>query len=128
MVLAVGVRRTGEREVLGLDMGPSEDGTFWVQSPRGLVARGLARAQLVVSDAHEGLKAAVADVLHGAAWQRCRGPVVRQALALVPKAAARMGAATIRTVFVQPDAPSACEQWRRVARMAFARGFRASRS
>jgi putative transposase len=71
--------------------------------------------QLVISDAHEGLKAAVAAVLQGAAWQRCRVHFVRNALALVPKAAAPMVAATIRTVFVQPDAPSAREQWRRVA-------------
>jgi transposase-like protein len=115
VVLAVGVRATGEREVLGLDVGPSEDGAFWLQFLRGLVARGLAGVQLVISDAHEGLKAAVAAVLQGAAWQRCRVHFVRNALALVPKAAAPMGAATIRTVFVQPDAPSAREQWRRVA-------------
>lgn len=115
VVLAVGVRATGEREVLGLDVGPSEDGAFWLQFLRGLVARGLAGVQLVISDAHEGLKAAVAAVLHGAAWQRCRVHFVRNALALVPKAAAPMVAATIRTVFVQPDAPSAREQWRRVA-------------
>ena len=69
----------------------------------------------MISDAHEGLKAAVAAVLHGAAWQRCRVHFVRNALALVPKTAAPMVAATIRTVFVQPDAPSAREQWWRVA-------------
>jgi hypothetical protein len=69
----------------------------------------------VISDAHEGLQAAVTAVLHGAAWQRCRVHFVRNALALVPKTAAPMVAATIRTVFVQPDAPSAREQWRRVA-------------
>gem|GEM_PF-2622570 len=114
VVLAVGVRATGEREVLGLDVGPSEDGAFWTQFLRGLVARVLAGVQLVISDAHEGLKAAVAAVLQGAAWQRCRGHFIREALALVPKMAAPMVAATIRTVFVQPDAPSAWEQWRRV--------------
>ncbi len=115
VVLAVGVRATGEREVLGLDVGPSEDGAFWLQFLRGLVARGLAGVQLVIRDVHEGLQAAVAAVLHGAAWQRCRVHFVRNALALVPKAAAPMVAATLRTVFVQPDAPSAREQWRRVA-------------
>ena len=120
VVLAVGVRATGEREVLGLDVGPSEDGAFWLQFLRGLVARGLTGVELVISDAHHGLKGAIAAVLQGAAWQRCRVHFVRNALALVPKAAAQMVAATIRTVFVQPDADSARAQWRRVAD-----GFRA---
>jgi transposase-like protein len=71
--------------------------------------------QLVTSDSHEGLKGAVAAVLQGAAWQRCRVHFVRNALALVPKAAQQMVAATIRTVFVQPDPAAAHEQWRRVA-------------
>jgi transposase-like protein len=71
--------------------------------------------KLVISDAHEGLKGAIAAVLQGAAWQRCRVHFVRNALALVPKTAAQMVAATIRTVFVQPDPASAREQWRRVA-------------
>jgi putative transposase len=115
VVLAIGVRASGEREVLGLDVGPSEDGAFWVQFLRGLVARGLSGVQLVTSDAHEGLKGAIAAVLQGASWQRCRVQFVRNALALVPKAAAQMVAATIRTVFVQPDAASARETWRRVA-------------
>ena len=115
VVLAIGVRASGEREVLGLDVGPSEDGAFWVQFLRSLVARGLAGVQLVTSDAHQGLKGAIAAVLQGASWQRCRVHFVRNALALVPKAAAQMVAATIRTVFVQPDAAAAREQWRRVA-------------
>jgi transposase-like protein len=71
--------------------------------------------QLVVSDAHQGLKGAIAAVLAGAGWQRCRVHFVRNALALVPKSAGAMVAATIRTVFAQPDAASAQEQWRRVA-------------
>ncbi|HVE74468.1 MAG TPA: IS256 family transposase [Mycobacteriales bacterium] len=120
VVLASGVRSSGEREVLGLDVGPTEDGAFWHQVLRGLVARGLAGVQLVVSDAHQGLKSAVAAVLHGAAWQRCRVHFVRNALALVPTAAAEMVAATIRTVFAQPDPAMAREQWRKVAD-----GFRA---
>jgi putative transposase len=115
VVIAVSVRLSGEREVLGLDVGPSEDGAFWLQFLRSLVARGLAGVQLVVSDAHQGLKGAIAAVLQGAAWQRCRVHFVRNALALVPKSAAQMVAATIRTVFAQPDAASAKEQWRRVA-------------
>lgn len=115
VVIAIGVRVTGEREVLGLDVGPSEDGAFWLGFLRGLVARGLAGVRLVTSDAHEGLKGAIAAVLQGASWQRCRVHFVRNALAYVPKAAAQMVAATIRTVFAQPDARTAREQWRRVA-------------
>jgi putative transposase len=115
VVIAIGVRATGEREVLGLDVGPSEDGAFWHQFLRGLVARGLAGVRLVTSDAHEGLRGAIAAVLQGAAWQRCRVHFVRNALAFVPKSAAPMVAATVRTVFVQPDPASAREQWRRVA-------------
>src|SRR5215211_3840588 len=72
VVIAIGVRASGEREVLGLDVGPSEDGAFWLQFLRSLVARGLAGVHLVVSDAHQGLKGAIAAVLQGASWQRCR--------------------------------------------------------
>ena len=115
VVIAIGVRASGEREVLGWDVGPSEDGAFWLVFLRGLVARGLHGVQLVISDAHEGLKGAIAAVLAGASWQRCRVHFVRNALALVPKTAAPMVAATIRTVFAQPDPQSAREQWRRVA-------------
>jgi putative transposase len=115
VVIAIGVAANGEREVLGLDVGPSEDGAFWLQFLRSLVARGLDGVQLVVSDAHQGLKGAIAAVLTGAAWQRCRVHFVRNALALVPKSLAQMVASTIRTVFVQPDVAAAREQWRRVA-------------
>ena len=115
VVVAIGVRASGEREVLGLDVGPSEDGAFWLQFLRSLVARGLSGVKLVISDAHQGLKGAIAAVLQGAGWQRCRMHFVRNALALVPKTAQQMVAATSRTVFVQPDAQAAREQWRRVA-------------
>ncbi len=115
VVIAIGVKASGEREVLGLDVGPSEDGAFWTQFLRGLVARGLTGVKLVISDAHGGLKGAIAAVLQGASWQRCRVHFVRNVLALVPKGAAAMVAATIRTVFVQPEAVSAKEQWRKVA-------------
>jgi putative transposase len=115
IVIAIGVRQSGEREVLGLDVGPSEDGAFWLAFLRSLVARGLTGVQLVISDAHQGLKGAIAAVLTGASWQRCRVHFVRNCLGLVPKAASQMVAATIRTVFVQPDVPSARETWRRVA-------------
>jgi putative transposase len=120
VVIAVGVRASGEREVLGFDVGPSEDGAFWHSFLRSLVARGLSGVQLVVSDAHQGLKTASAAVLSGASWQRCRVHFVRNALALVPKGMQALVASTIRTVFAQPDAATAREQWRRVAD-----GFRA---
>jgi transposase-like protein len=115
VVIAVGVNAEGQREILGLDVGPSEDGAFWLAFLRSLVARGLSGVKLVTSDAHEGLKGAVAAVLQGAAWQRCRTHFMRNALALVQKGAQQMVAATIRTVFVQPDAASARETWRKVA-------------
>ncbi len=116
VVIAIGLNAaTGQREVLGLDVGPSEDGAFWLAFLRGVVARGLTGVQLVTSDAHEGLKAAIAAVLHGASWQRCRVHFVRNALALVPKSAAQLVAATIRTVFAQPDPEMARQQWRHVA-------------
>jgi transposase-like protein len=115
VVLAIGVRLSGEREVLGLDVGLSEDGAFWLQFLRGLVARGLSGVQLVISDAHEGLKGAIAAVLQAASWQRCRVHFVRNALALVPKHAAELVAATIRTVFVEPTPQATREQWRKVA-------------
>ncbi len=116
VVIAIGVNAaTGCREVLGVDVGASEDGAFWLAFLRSLVARGLTGVQLVISDAHEGLKAAIAAVLHGASWQRCRVHFMRNALALVPKSAAQLVAATIRTVFAQPEADLAREAWRRVA-------------
>src|SRR5262245_39827336 len=90
---------------VGLDVGPSEDGAFWLQFLRGLVARGLSGVQLVVSDAYEGFKGAIGAVLQGASWQRCRVHFVCNALALVSKGAVEMVAATIRTVFVQSTPP-----------------------
>ena len=116
VVIAVGVNgESGEREVLGFDVGPSEDGAFWTSFLRSLVARGLCGVRLVTSDAHRGLKGAVAAVLVGASWQRCRVHFMRNALSLVPKAAQQMVGATIRTVFAQPDAFSAHQQWLRVS-------------
>lgn len=113
VVIAIGVRQSGEREVLGVEVGASEDGAFWLQFLRSLVARGLRGVQLVISDAHEGLKQALSAVFTGAAWQRCRVHFVRNALAQVPKTAAQMVAASIRVAFLQPDAASAVDQWRK---------------
>ena len=115
VVIAIGVKDSGEREVLGFDVGPSEDGQFWLQFLRSLAARGLSGVQLVISDAHHGLKSAIAAVLQGASWQRCRVHFMRNVLGLVQKPVAQMVAATIRTVFVQPDATSARDTWRKVA-------------
>ena len=115
IVIAIAVTANGEREVLGLDVGPSENGAFWLAFLRDLAARGLNGVKLVTSDAHAGLKAAIGSVLQGATWQRCRVHFMRDALGLVPKSAQQMVAATIRTVFAQPDANAAREHWRRVA-------------
>ena len=122
IVIAIGVRASGEREVLGLDLGPSEDGAEAQQFLRGLLARGLSGVRLVIGDAHQGLKGAIRAVLQGASYQRCRAHFMRNALAHVSKSAAEMVAATIRTVFVQPEAASAREQWLRVAE-SFREGF-----
>jgi transposase-like protein len=115
VVVAVGVTAGGVREVLGVDIGPSEDGAFWLRFLRALVARGLHGVHLVISDAHEGLRAAIGAVLHGASWQRCRVHFLRNALALVPKGTQQLVAATIRTVFAQPTAEAAWRQWRQIA-------------
>ena len=104
VVIATGVAADGHREVLGFAVGDSEDGAFWTAFLRTLKARGLAGTQLVISDAHTGLKSAIGAVLIGAAWQRCRVHFMRNAPSLVPKAAQQMVGATIRTVFAQPDA------------------------
>jgi putative transposase len=114
LVIAIGVTIRGEREVLGLDVGASENGAFWLSFLRSLIARGLTGVRLVTSDAHEGLKAAIAAVLHNASWQRCRVHWVRNAMGLVPKSAQQMVGATIRTVFSQPDVAGTKEQWERV--------------
>jgi transposase-like protein len=103
VVIATGVAADGYREVLGFAVGDSEDGAFWTAFLRSLKARGLAGTQLVISDAHTGLKAAIGAVLLGASWQRCRVHFMRNVLARVPKGNAEM-VAVIRTIFAQPDA------------------------
>ena len=117
VVIATGVRADGHREVLGFDVGDSEDGAFWTAFLRSLKARGLHGVQLVVSDAHEGLKAAIGSVLLGAAWQRCRVHFMRNVLAAVPKGSTEMVAAAIRTVFAQPDPEHVSEQFDVIATM-----------
>jgi transposase-like protein len=115
IVIATGVARTGDREVLGLAVGDSEDGAFWTAFLRSLRARGLAGVQLVISDAHEGLKAAIAGVFVGAAWQRCRVHFMRNVLARVPRGSSEMVAAAVRTIFAQPDAAAVADQLETIA-------------
>jgi putative transposase len=115
IVIATGVARTGDREVLGLAVGDSEDGAFWTAFLRSLRARGLSGVKLVISDAHEGLKAAIAGVFVGSAWQRCRVHFMRNVLARVPKGSSEMVAAAVRTIFAQPDAAAVAEQLETIA-------------
>ncbi len=114
VVIATGVNAEGHREILGLDLITTEDGAGWTAFLRGLVARGLSGVQLVVSDAHGGLIDAIASVLPGAAWQRCRVHFVRNVLTRVPKATQSMVATLIRSIFDQPDAEQVHLQHARV--------------
>src|SRR3954452_23735057 len=114
VIVAIGVDGDGRREVLGMDIGPSEAETFWTEFLRKLARRGLRGVKLVVSDAHEGIKATVAKVLN-ASWQRCRVHFMRNALAHAGRSGRRVVSAFIATAFAQDDAEAAKAQWRRVA-------------
>ena len=114
VVVAVGVNAQGIRQTLGLAVGPTETQAFWTEFLRSLIQRGLAGVQLVISDAHEGLKAAIAQVLESS-WQRCRVHFMRNALGRVPRPQQQMVAAAIRTAFVQEDQDQARQQWRETA-------------
>src|SRR4030088_665495 len=114
VIVAVGVNTVGRREVLGLAIGASEAETFWTDFLRKLARRGLRGVKLVVSDAHEGLKAAIARVLNSS-WQRCRVHFMRNALAHAGKQGRRVVSAFIGTAFAQDDAEAARAQWRQVA-------------
>lgn len=109
-IIATGVNPEGKREVLGLGIGVSEAKEFWVEFLRSLVARGLSGVQLVISDAHVGLKAAIAQVL-SATWQRCRVHFTRNVQACVPRAYAGRVTALLRQVFTQPDLTAARVCW-----------------
>jgi len=114
VIVAVGVNTDGRREVLGMDVGPSEAETFWTAFLRKLARRGLRGVKLVISDAHEGIKAAVSKVLT-ATWQRCRVHFMRNLLAHSGRSGRRVVSAFVATAFAQDDAAAAHQQWRRVA-------------
>jgi putative transposase len=113
-IVAIGVNGDGRREVLGLSVGPSEAETFWTDFLRSLARRGLRGVKLVISDAHAGLKAAVAKVLN-ASWQRCRVHFMRNVLAHAGRQGRRVVAAFVATAFAQDNAEAARKQWRQVA-------------
>jgi putative transposase len=113
-LVATGVNAAGYREILGLDLVTSEDGAGWTAFCRGLVARGLAGVRLVISDAHPGLKDAIASTLPGASWQRCRTHFLRNLLTKVPKSAGPFVATLVRSIFMQPDADAVWAQFHRV--------------
>lgn len=114
VIVAVGVNTDGQREVLGLKVGASEAEPFWTEFLRSLNRRGLRGVKLVISDSHEGIKAACSKVLK-ATWQRCRVHFMRNALAHAGKTQRRMVSAAIGTVFVQETPEAARTQWRTVA-------------
>jgi putative transposase len=114
VIIAVGVNNDGRREILGMDIGPSEAETFWTEFLRKLARRGLRGVKLVISDAHEGLKAAIARVLN-ATWQRCRVHLMRNLLAHAGRQGRGVASAFIATAFAQEDAEAAKAQWRKVA-------------
>jgi putative transposase len=113
-VVATGVNAEGHREILGVDVLTTEDGAGWTAFLRDLVARGLGGVELVVSDAHAGLREAIAAVLAGACWQRCRTHFIRNLLCRVPKSAQGLVATLVRSIFAQPDAASTLTQHARV--------------
>jgi transposase-like protein len=114
VIVAVGANADGRREVLGLAVGPSEAETFWTDFLRSLARRGLRGVKLVISDAHEGIKAAVSKVL-SCTWQRCRVHFMRNVLAHAGRSGRRVVSAFVATAFAQDDAEAAKVQWRRVA-------------
>jgi putative transposase len=116
VVVATGVSTEGHREILGVDVFTREDGAAWLAFLRGLLARGLKGVRLTISDAHAGLKSAIASVLPGSSWQRCRAHFVLNLLGRVPKSAQAAVATMVRSVFAQPDAASVVAQFDTVLR------------
>ena len=114
LVVATGVNKDGRREVLGLDVITGEDGSGWLAFLRGLTARGLRGVQLVISDSHSGLKAAIASALPGAVWQRCRTHFMRNLLCRIPKGAQSFVASAVRTIFAQETSEEVLAQHGRI--------------
>ena len=104
VVVATAVNAEGKREIVGMDVGTSEDGAFWLSFLRSLVARGLSGVELVTSDAHQGLRDAIATVFSGASWQRCRTHFMTNLLTKVPRSAQPWVATMVRTIYQQPSA------------------------
>ena len=117
VVVATGITAQGGREVLGVDIGDSEDETFWTRFLRSLRARGLAGVRLVISDAHAGLKAAIRKCFAGSSWQRCRVHYARNLLATVPKAHTEMVAAAFRSIFALSDPAEVAARYTEVTAM-----------
>jgi putative transposase len=113
-LIATGVNSDGHREILGLDVASSEDGAGWLAFLRGLAARGLSGVQLVTSDCHHGLRDAIASVLPGASWQRCRAHYARNLATKVAKSAQPWVSTLVRTIYEQPDAASVRAQHHQV--------------
>ena len=111
VVIATGITANGDREVLGVDIGDSEDETFWTRFLRTLKDRGLSGVRLVISDAHAGLKAAIRKCFAGSSWQRCRVHFARNLLATIPKAHTEFVAAAFRSIFALGDAKEVSARW-----------------
>ena len=115
VVIATGITAEGGREILGVDIGDSEDATFWTGFLRSLKKRGLAGVRLVISDAHEGLKTAIGRCFQGASWQRCRVHYIRNLLATVPKGQSEVVAAAFRSIFALGTVADVLARWDEVA-------------
>lgn len=122
-VVATGVNADGHREILGVDVFTSEDGAAWLAFLRGLAARGLKGVGMFISDAHMGLRNAIAAVFPGAGWQRCRTHFMRNLLTRVAKTSQDMVATLVRTIFMQADPQAAREQHKRVVEQLSKTGF-----
>ena len=112
--MGTAVNAEGRREIVGLDVGTSEDGAFWLSFLRSLVARGLTGVELIISDAHQGLKDAIATVFAGASWQRCRTHFMTNLLTRVPERAQHWVATMVRSIYQQPSAEEVHSQHERV--------------
>ena len=114
VAVATAVNAEGRREIIGMDVGTSEDGAFWLAFLRSLSARGLSGVELVISDAHRGLTDAIATVFAGASWQRCRTHFMTNLLTRVPRSAQPWVATMVRTIYQQPSPQEVHSQFEKV--------------